>query len=244
MGGRGSESGARVSGQDGRLVVAIDGPSGVGKSTVAKGLAVASRAKYLNTGSMYRVAALQVLREGVDPADHDATAEVSAKLSATGRVALGTDPDDDRVWLDGEEVSEELRGDAVTAAVSAVSASPQLREQLVAVQRALIDAHDRIVVEGRDIGSVVAPDADLKVFLTASPAARADRRAAQNRELRIGGDRTQVLEDLNRRDAYDASREASPFRQAADALVLDTSELSAREAIERLVDVLEKRRLV
>ena len=244
MGRRGSEGGARVSGRDSRLVVAIDGPSGVGKSTVAKGLAALSRAKYLNTGSMYRVAALQVLREGVDPEDHDATAEVSERLSATGRVALGTEPDDDRVWLDGEEVSDELRGSAVTAAVSAVSASPKLREQLVAVQRSLIDAHDRIVVEGRDIGSVVAPDADVKVFLTASPAARADRRSAQNDELRVGGDRTQVLEDLERRDAYDSSREASPFRQVEDAFVLDTSELSAQEAIGRLVDVLKERRLI
>ncbi|MGL6234398.1 MAG: (d)CMP kinase [Segniliparus sp.] len=233
-----------MNGREGRLVVAIDGPSGVGKSTVAKGLAVASGAKYLNTGSMYRVAALQVLREGVDPADHDATAEVSARLSATGRVALGTEPDDDRVWLDGEEVSAELRGDAVTTVVSAVAASPKLREQLVAIQRSLIAAHDRIVVEGRDIGSVVAPDADVKVFLTASPAARADRRAAQNQELRVGGDRTQVLEDLERRDAYDSSREASPFRQVEGALLLDTSELSAQEAIERLAGVLKERRLI
>lgn len=234
----------RAGGRDGRLVVAIDGPSGVGKSTVAKGLAAASRAKYLNTGSMYRVAALQVLREGADPGDHDATAEVGERLAATGRVALGTEPDDDRVWLDGEEVSDELRGAAVTGAVSAVSASPKLREQLVAIQRALIDTHDRIVVEGRDIGSVVAPDADMKVFLTASPAARADRRAAQNQELRVGGDRTQVLEDLERRDAYDSNREASPLRQVEDAFVLDTSELSAQEAIERLADVLKERRLI
>jgi cytidylate kinase len=203
------------------LVVAMDGPSGTGKSSVSRRLASALEASYLDTGAMYRVATVWVLRSGVEPTDADAVAKAVAALP----LEIGKDPLSETVLLDGEDVSGEIRGDAVTKAVSAVSAVPAVRELLVQMQRDLASSSTRIVVEGRDIGTVVLPDADVKVFLTASPEARAERRNKQNIEQGRGDDYESVLADVQRRDHADSTRAVSPLRPAEDSVIVDTSEL-------------------
>ena len=210
-------------------VVALDGPSGTGKSTVAKRLAVRISARYLDTGAMYRAATLAVLRSGVDLDDLVAIVEVAERA----RIELSTDPARPAVTLDGEDVGTQIRSAAVTAAVSAVSAVPSVRALMVAAQREII-GDGGIVVEGRDIGSVVWPAARPKVYLTASPQARAARRAG---ELGAGADVTAVAADIERRDRLDSTRAASPLTRAEDALELDTTQLEIDEVVNRLVDL-------
>ncbi|WP_037219373.1 (d)CMP kinase [Rhodococcus sp. JG-3] len=219
------------------LVVAMDGPSGTGKSSVSRRLASALEASYLDTGAMYRVATVWVLRSGVEPTDANAVAKVVAALP----LEIGKDPLSETVLLDGEDVSGEIRGDAVTKAVSAVSAVPAVRELLVQMQRDLASSSTRIVVEGRDIGTVVLPDADVKVFLTASPEARAERRNKQNIEQGRGDDYESVLADVQRRDHADSTRAVSPLRPAEDSVIVDTSELDLDGVIERLLLVVNDR---
>ncbi len=221
-----------------RGVVAVDGPAGSGKSTVARRLAASLGAGYLDTGAMYRAAALGVLRAGVDPSESAAVCEVVTRR----RIEVGTDTSS--VLLDGEDVSVEIRGPQVTIAVSPVSAVPQVRVLLVAAQRRIISATvtagGGIVVEGRDIGTVVVPDAPLKVFLTASAAQRAARRAAQDGV----GDVAAVRAAVERRDLFDASRSASPMCAAADAVELDTTALDVDAVLARLRDLAVARGLV
>lgn len=219
------------------LVVAMDGPSGTGKSSVSRRLASALEASYLDTGAMYRVATVWVLRSGVEPTDADAVAKAVAALP----LEIGKDPLSETVLLDGEDVSGEIRGDAVTKAVSAVSAVPAVRELLVQMQRDLASSSTRIVVEGRDIGTVVLPDADVKVFLTASPEARAERRNKQNIQQGRVDDYESVLADVQRRDHADSTRAVSPLRPAEDSVIVDTSELDLDGVIERLLLVVNDR---
>ncbi|SEL06337.1 cytidylate kinase [Rhodococcus maanshanensis] len=221
----------------GRLVVAMDGPSGTGKSTVARRLATGLAAQYLDTGAMYRIATLHVLRSGVDPSDPAAVAAATKALELT----IGTDPASDRVLLAGEDVTDEIRGGAVTQAVSAVSAVPEVRTILVDKQREFIARTERIVVEGRDIGTVVMPDADVKVYLTASAAARAERRNTQNIAEGRGDDYKAVLADVERRDHLDSTRAVSPLRPAEDSVIVDTSELGIDDVIGRLLLVVRDR---
>lgn len=221
-----------------RGVVAIDGPSGTGKSTVARGLAVLLGARYLDTGAMYRAVTLAALRRGVEPGDQDAVLAALAGADLT----VSTDPAAQTVLLCGDDVTAEIRGAAVTGAVSAVSAVPGVRARLVAMQRARIVAAVRsggIVVEGRDIGTVVSPDAPLKVFLTAADATRAQRRAAQD-----GADPGAVLADVRRRDTFDSTRAASPLRAAADVVEVDTTSLGVERVVARLAELAEQRGLV
>jgi cytidylate kinase len=233
-----------------RGVVAVDGPSGTGKSTTARGLAMRLDARYLDTGAMYRAATLAVLRSDV-PLDVAKTAAegnddvVAVALGA--RVELSTDPAEPRVRLDGEDVDAEIRGTQVTAAVSAVSALTAVREHLVDEQRRIVaevvEDGGGIVVEGRDIGTVVTPDAGLKVFLTASELVRAGRRDAENTAAgRAGVPDTQA--DLARRDRLDSSRTASPLRPAEDAVEVDTSTLDIDGVLARLQELAEDRGLV
>ncbi len=213
------------------LVVAVDGPSGTGKSTAARRLAGALGARYLDTGAMYRAATLHVLRSGVDPDDAEAVDTATQALP----LLVSTDPEQPCVQLAGQDVSAEIRGAAVTQAVSAVSAVATVRVRLVAAQRC-IAAHDvqrGIVVEGRDIGTVVLPDAQLKVYLTASAEDRARRRAAQDGETDLAA----VLADVQRRDHLDSTRAASPLRPAADAVTVDTSGVDL-EGVLRLLHAL------
>jgi CMP/dCMP kinase len=209
-------------------VVALDGPSGTGKSTVARRLAAALGARYLDTGAMYRAATLAVLDAGVPADDRDRMRDVAL----AGRIDISTDPDAPSVSLDGRVVDGPIRSAEVTARVSAVSALPEVRARLVAQQRDIIGGGG-IVVEGRDIGSAVWPAAELKVYLTATAEARARRRAG---EL-TGSDLAAVAADIDRRDRLDSTRAASPLTQVADAVVVDTTYLSIDEVVKQLVDL-------
>ncbi|MEU0871767.1 (d)CMP kinase [Nocardia brasiliensis] len=217
----------------GVLVVAMDGPSGTGKSSVSRRLATRLGARYLDTGAMYRVATLRVLRAGVELTDAAAIGAAVKELP----LSIGTDPSREVIRLDGEDVSSEIRGDAVTKAVSAVSAVPEVRELLVALQREITTDAQRIVVEGRDIGTVVLPDADAKIYLTASAEARAHRRNQQNIAEGRGDDYEAVLADVQRRDNLDSTRKVSPLRPADDAVLVDTSDLNMDEVIDELYRV-------
>ncbi|MEV0055727.1 (d)CMP kinase [Saccharopolyspora shandongensis] len=227
-----------------RGVVALDGPSGTGKSTVSRKLASALGATYLDTGAMYRAATLAVLRAEVEPSD---AAEV-ARVVRAATLIVGTDPEQPSVSLDGADVGQEIRGPEVTGAVSAVSAVAEVREQLVAQQRRLIGAAlespGGMVVEGRDIGTVVAPDAGLKVYLTASAHARAQRRTAQDVSEGRAGDLDRTHADVQRRDALDSGRKVAPLRKADDAVELDTTDLGVVEVLEQLHKHVESRGLM
>jgi CMP/dCMP kinase len=193
------------------MLIAIDGPAGAGKSSVARGVARALGFTFLDSGAMYRAAALAAL-SGEDP--------------TRVRVDVG-----ERILLDGEDVTDQIRTAEVTDVASKISADPAVRAALVARQRELI-AHADYVAEGRDIGTVVAPDAELKVFLTATPEERARRRAAQ-----LGADPAQILVEQRIRDERDRSREHSPLKPADDAVELDTTGLSLDEVVARIVEL-------
>jgi cytidylate kinase len=208
-------------------VVALDGPSGTGKSTVARRLAMKLGARYLDTGAMYRAATVAVLRTGVDLNDRVGI----TRVAEASKIVISTDPEQASITLDGEPVDAEIRSAETTAAVSAVSAVAAVRALMVDAQRELIE-DGGIVVEGRDIGSVVWPTARPKVFLTASPEARAVRRAGE-----LGGEVADVAADIRRRDELDSTRAASPLRQAPDAVELDTTDLHIDEVVARLVEL-------
>jgi CMP/dCMP kinase len=208
-------------------VIALDGPSGTGKSTVARRLAHRLGARYLDTGAMYRAATVAALRSGVDVNDG---VSVTRAVEAA-KIVISTDPEHASITLDGESVDAEIRSAETTAAVSAVSAVPAVRAILVDMQRELI-SDGGIVVEGRDIGSVVWPTARPKVYLTASPEARARRRAGE-----LGADVTAVAADIKRRDDLDSSRAASPLVRAGDAIELDTTDLNIDQVVDRLVEL-------
>ncbi|MCW2751021.1 MAG: (d)CMP kinase, partial [Aeromicrobium sp.] len=196
------------------LVVAVDGPSGSGKSSTARGVAQRLSLAYLDTGAMYRAMTWALLQAGVDLDDAAAIATAAEGV----RLESGTDPLNPTIRANGVDVVEPIRSDEVTAAVSQVAAVPQVREMLVALQRATIGASEqRIVVEGRDIGSTVAPNAEVKIYLVADPAARAARRAAE-----VGSADAIATElALARRDEIDSTRAASPLVKAPDAVVVD-----------------------
>ena len=210
--------------------VTLDGPSGTGKSSVARAVAARLGAAYLDTGAMYRAATVAVLDAGVDPEDADAVADVVAKA----RIEVGTTAGAEVVRVDGVDVVDRIRSAEVTRAVSPVSAVPAVRRQLVAQQRALVEAADAVVVEGRDIGTVVLPQATLKVYLTAAPEVRAQRRAGQL-GLTTPAEVAELAEDLRRRDEYDSGREDSPLRPAADAVIVDSTDLDRAQVIDRVV---------
>jgi CMP/dCMP kinase len=220
-----------VSGTNSQLVVAVDGPSGSGKSTISRRVAQAVDARYLDTGAMYRAVTWAVLRDNVDLGD----AEKIHAVAVAATLTIGTDPAAPHISVDGVSVDREIRGAEVTQAVSAVSAVPAVRALLVALQRDIIAGAERIVVEGRDIGTVVAPDADLKVYLTASADERARRRSTEN-----AANQAATAADLARRDRLDSTRAADPLRQADDAVVLDTTTLGIDEVVERLQRMLDK----
>ncbi|MGY1714924.1 (d)CMP kinase [Geodermatophilus sp. SYSU D01106] len=220
-------SAARFAGQ-----VTLDGPSGTGKSSVARAAATRLGAAYLDTGAMYRAATVAVLDAGVDPED----AEAVARVVAAARIEVGTTAATERVEVDGTDVAERIRGAEVTRNVSAVSAVPAVRRQLVDQQRDLVAAADAVVVEGRDIGTVVLPGATVKIYLTAAPEARAQRRAAQL-GLTTPEEVAALAADLRRRDEYDSSRADSPLRPAADAVVVDSTDLDREAVVDRVVDL-------
>ena len=204
------------------MVIAIDGPSGVGKSTVSQRVAKLLGLAYLDTGATYRAATLAILDAGVDIMDEEAV------LSELNRHSV--DYDARGIVLDGESVAFNVRSDAVTSSVSAVSAHPLVRSEIVDIQRRWVDQHDgEAVVEGRDIGTVVFPNAPVKIFLTASPEVRARRRAGDSES----GDRSvaEIAASLAARDEADSTRKTSPLRPAEDAVVIDTGNLTIDEVV-------------
>ncbi|WP_431981901.1 (d)CMP kinase [Streptomyces qinglanensis] len=221
------------------VIVAIDGPSGTGKSSTSKAVAARLGLSYLDTGAQYRAITWWMLNNGVDTADADAVAAAAGKPS----IVSGTDPLSPAISADGADASGPIRTQEVTAAVSAVSAVPEVRERITGLQRTIAaEARGGIVVEGRDIGTTVLPDADLKVFLTASPEARAARR---NGELKTAdgtsvSDLAATQQALTARDRADSSRRTSPLKKADDAVEVDTTELTLEQVVERVVTLVEK----
>ena len=207
-------------------VIAIDGPAGSGKSTVGRRLAEQLGLEYLDTGAMYRGVTFAALRRGIDPAD----TEVIARLAPQVELTLT----DGRLLVDGVDATIEIRGPEVTRAVSLVASNPAVRSELVRRQREWAEERGGGVLEGRDIGTVVFPDARLKVYLTASPEVRAQRRSKEVTDL----DYATVAADIARRDALDQGREASPLTEAADAIVVDTSDRGIDEIVAELVSKL------
>ncbi|MGH3457107.1 (d)CMP kinase [Aeromicrobium sp.] len=214
------------------LVVAVDGPSGSGKSSTARGVADRLGLNYLDTGAMYRAMTWALLQRGTDLHDPEAIARAAESIA----IRSGTDPRAPTIEVDGQDVSSPIRGADVTANVSLVAAVPQVREMLVRLQRTTIGASSGgIVVEGRDIGSAVAPDAPVKVYLVADPAARAARRAAELGILDPGT----TAEDLARRDQIDSTRTASPLAKAPDAVLIDGTHLTLDQVVEAVVELVD-----
>jgi cytidylate kinase len=218
------------------MIIAIDGPAGSGKSTVARGLARRLGFTYLDSGAMYRVVTLAALESGTDLAD----GEVLGRLAAGSEIELRErEGEGAQVLLDGRDVSEEIRTPGVTGASSEVAAHPQVRRAMLEKQRGLIAQGDW-VVEGRDIGTVVAPDAALKVFLTAAPAERARRRAEELRRRGIEVEAEDVHRAIEQRDMLDSTRSAAPLRQAEDAVTIDTTGLDADRVIDEVAVLAEQ----
>ncbi|MGI8683492.1 MAG: (d)CMP kinase [Acidimicrobiales bacterium] len=206
-------------------VIAIDGPAGSGKSTVARAVATRLGLDHLDTGAMYRSVAFAALRDGIDPADEAAVAALVVRLS----IEVG-----EKVTVDGADATEAIRSPAVSVAVSTVAQNHAVRTELVRRQRAWVGDRSGGVMEGRDIASVVLPDADVKVYLTASDAERARRRAGEHGQP----DPTEVAADLARRDHIDSSRVASPLMVADGAVVIDTTDCSIDEVVDAVVALL------
>lgn len=220
-----------ASSESNKLVIAIDGPSGSGKSSVAKAVAKQLSLSYLDTGAMYRAMTWWVLEKGVDPIDGEMVFDV-AKVA---KIIPGTDPGNPTIHVGDTDVSGPIRGDLVTSAVSAVSAVPEVRTLLVELQRDISkNAPNGIVVEGRDIGSVVLPDASLKLYITADPEARAARRAAEN-----GQDVSSTQEKLIKRDQADSTRKVSPLEMAPDATLLDTTHMNLDEVVDQVLGLIK-----
>jgi cytidylate kinase len=216
------------------VIVAIDGPAGAGKSTVARAVARRLGVAYLDTGALYRAIAWLALERGVGASDGEAL----AALARDNPIGIEPTDDGDRVHVAGRDVTEQIRLPAVAAEVSEVSAHPGVRREVVAAQRALLAEGDW-VSDGRDVGSVVCPHADLKVFLTASLEERARRRRDDLRARGIVLEEDQVREDLRRRDRLDSTRASSPLRVAEGAIVVDSSELAADAVAELVVSLVD-----
>ncbi|MZD10573.1 (d)CMP kinase [Streptomyces sp. SID5785] len=217
------------------VIVAIDGPSGTGKSSTSKAVAAQLGLDYLDTGAQYRAITWWMVNNGIDLTDPSAIAAVAGKAE----IVSGTDPSAPTITVDGTDVAGPIRTTDVTSKVSAVSAVPEVRARITELQRSIASAARRgIVVEGRDIGTTVLPDADLKVFLTASPEARAARRSG---ELK-GADVKATQQALVERDRADSSRKTSPLAKAGNAVEVDTTELTLQQVIECVVTLVEEKR--
>lgn len=220
-----------------KLIIAIDGPSGAGKSTLGKMLARRLGLLYLDTGAMYRAAALKVLIEGADVAD----AKRVNQICATARVELVNRDGAMRVLLDGRDVTDEIRSEQVSRAASVISAYSDVRRRMVALQRELAQTSGA-VLDGRDIGTVVFPEADAKFFLTATPHTRAERRLEQDAKRGLATEYETILNDINQRDERDSTRSDSPLKIADDATVIDSSEIPVDDVIEKMLSAIDEAR--
>lgn len=228
------------------MIVAIDGPAGSGKSTVAREIARREGVTYLDTGAMYRTVTWRCLEAGISPSDAAAVEDIARKV----HIEFAGTVDDPQVIEGGEDISVQIRTPEVDANVSEVAAYPAVRELMVEQQRRLAADHD-VIAEGRDIGTVVFPDAEVKIFLTADDTARAHRRAAQRAgkdaattpDVQVdAAEEKKVLEDIRARDAYDSTRETSPLVPAEDAVHIDSSNLTVDEVCSRIIAMMEEAR--
>jgi len=225
-----------------RPIIAIDGPAGAGKSTIAARLADALGYVLVDTGALYRTVALAAKRAGIPPSDGASTGALARALVARGAIALDSGATRGlRVRLDGEDVSDAIRAPDVGMAASTVSAHKDVREALLEMQRQA-GRPGGVVLEGRDIGTVVFPDAEVKFFLTARPEVRARRRFEELRARGAVATMEETVEEVRRRDEQDATRAVAPLRQAPDATLVDDSDISIDETVARMVDLVERRR--
>lgn len=216
--------------------IAIDGPGGAGKSTVAKAVASALKITYVDTGALYRAIGLYVKRKHTDP--HDARA-VEAHLPKI-RLALSYEDGIQRVSLNGEDVSGEIRTQEISMYASYVSAIPAVRDFLLATQREIAE-HQSVIMDGRDIGTVIFPDADVKIYLTASAENRAERRYRELVEKGIPADYDLILKEINERDKQDSTRAIAPLKKAEDAILLDNTGFSLEESVAAVMDILREK---
>lgn len=216
--------------------VAIDGPAGAGKSTLARRLAAQLGYIYVDTGAMYRAVGLYALRAGQDPKDNAAVEELLPQIS----LRLDCPDGEQHIYLNGEDVSSAIRTEQAGMAASAVGANPAVRAFLLETQRQMARTQN-VLMDGRDIGTVVLPDAAVKIFLTASPEARAGRRWKEYQEKGQQVSYEQVLEDVRQRDYQDTHREAAPLRQAEDAVLLDTSELDFEQSLAAMAAIIAEK---
>ncbi|MGA9996926.1 MAG: (d)CMP kinase [Pyrinomonadaceae bacterium] len=219
------------------MIIAIDGPAGAGKSTLGRMLARELNLLYMDTGAMYRAVALAVIEAGASTTDDVAVGSVAENVD----INLAGDPDSLQVMLNGRDVSQAIRSEEVTQTSSIISVIPQVRRAMVARQRELARRGGRVVLEGRDIGTVVFPDADIKFFLTAAPEERAHRRFEENRHQERDRTFEETLADINRRDQRDSTRADSPLAIAEDAIVIDATELSIEEVFARMLAAARER---
>lgn len=218
------------------IKIAIDGPAGAGKSTIARAVAAKMGYIYIDTGALYRSVGLYAMNRGADLSD---TKQIEAVLSGLN-VDIGFKDGEQRVFVNGEDVSGDIRTTAVSKAASVVSAVPVVREFLFSLQRTLADSHNS-VMDGRDIGTVVLPDADVKIFLTASAERRADRRYKELLEKGESVEYNTVLDDIKKRDYADSHRDIAPLKQADDAVLADTSDLTLDESIALVEKIITER---
>lgn len=216
--------------------VAIDGPAGAGKSTISRKVAEGLGFIYVDTGALYRAIGYYVLSKGADVSDETAVMGLLAGVE----ISLKFVDTEQRVFLGGRDITGKIRTEAVSMAASAVSALPAVRAYLLELQRSLA-RENNVVMDGRDIGTVVLPDAPLKIFLTASPEERARRRVRQMEEGGQAADFETILQEIRQRDFQDSTRETAPLKPAADSVLLDTSGISFQESVEKLVSLVRER---
>lgn len=218
------------------IAVAIDGPAGAGKSTIAKKVSSALGYVYVDTGAIYRAVGLACIKNGIDEGDKDAVAKLLQEIDISIVFLNG----EQHILLNDEDVSEDIRTENVSMAASAVSAIPEVRKFLLDLQRNFAK-RDNVIMDGRDIGTVVLPNAQVKIFLTASPEIRAKRRVLQLEEKGEEADYTKVLTDIVKRDYNDSNREIAPLKPADNAVIVDTSDMTLEESVKKVSDIIRER---
>ena len=219
------------------MKIAIDGPAGAGKSTISKAVAKKLGFIYIDTGAMYRAVGLYAYRKGIDSADKDGVTSILDEV----KITLSYDESGQQIFLNGENVSTDIRLPEISVAASNVAVIPEVRLKLVELQRELASKCD-VVMDGRDIGTYVLPDAEVKIFLTASPEERANRRYKELLEKGVKTDYESVMEDMIYRDKNDSEREFAPLKPAEDSIIFDNTDISAEESVNRLCEIVCKRK--